>query len=146
MAKYYCKKCGRVISTYQNNEEEFCDYCESLMYTVPKEYLFDNLIITENGIQKLREELVKPSPEFDKQLYEQRDEVLSKRFAESQAQLAIGKAMMEEEARMSQCPSCQSTNISKIGIINRAISTHFLGLASSKIGKTHKCNNCGTMW
>ena len=44
------------------------------------------------------------------------------------------------------CPTCQSTNISKIGTINRMVSTGLFGLASSKIGKTHKCNNCGTTW
>ena len=45
-----------------------------------------------------------------------------------------------------KCPSCNSTNISKIGSINRMFSVGLFGLASSKIGKTHKCNNCGTTW
>lgn len=45
-----------------------------------------------------------------------------------------------------KCPTCQSTNISKIGTINRMVSTGLFGLASSKIGKTHKCNKCGTTW
>lgn len=45
-----------------------------------------------------------------------------------------------------QCPTCSSTNVSKIGVVNRAVSTSLFGLASSKIGKTHKCNNCGTTW
>lgn len=44
------------------------------------------------------------------------------------------------------CPTCQSTNISKIGTLNRMASVGLFGLASSKIGKTHKCNNCGTTW
>jgi len=45
-----------------------------------------------------------------------------------------------------KCPTCGSTNISKIGVISRAVSISFFGLASSKIGKTHKCNSCGTTW
>lgn len=45
-----------------------------------------------------------------------------------------------------KCPSCGSSNVSKIGVVNRVVSTTMLGLASSKIGKTHKCNNCGTTW
>ena len=45
-----------------------------------------------------------------------------------------------------KCPSCGSTNTSKIGTLNRMVSTSLFGLASSKIGKTHKCNNCGTTW
>lgn len=45
-----------------------------------------------------------------------------------------------------KCPYCQSTNIKKISTINRMVSTGLFGLASSKVGKTHKCNNCGTTW
>lgn len=29
---------------------------------------------------------------------------------------------------------------------NRAVSVGMFGLASSKIGKTHKCNDCGSTW
>lgn len=45
-----------------------------------------------------------------------------------------------------ECPYCHATNVSRIGFINRAVSTGLLGLASSKIGKTYKCNNCGSTW
>ena len=45
-----------------------------------------------------------------------------------------------------KCPTCQSTNISKIGTLNRMASVGLFGLASSKIGKTHKCNSCGSTW
>lgn len=45
-----------------------------------------------------------------------------------------------------KCPTCGSANVSKIGNFNRMLSISFFGLASSKIGKTHKCNNCGTTW
>lgn len=45
-----------------------------------------------------------------------------------------------------KCPSCGSSNTSKIGTLNRMVSTSLFGLSSSKIGKTHKCNNCGNMW
>lgn len=45
-----------------------------------------------------------------------------------------------------KCPTCGSTDISKISTVSRAVSVGIFGLASSKIGKTHKCNNCGTTW
>lgn len=44
------------------------------------------------------------------------------------------------------CPYCKSTNVSKIGALSRAVSVGFWGLASGKIGKTHKCNSCGSTW
>lgn len=60
--------------------------------------------------------------------------------------MAHGKAILEEQSRIPKCPSCGSSNISKIGVINRAVSFTLVGFASSKIGKTHKCNQCGTTW
>lgn len=45
-----------------------------------------------------------------------------------------------------ECPYCHSTNVTKIGTVNRAVSVGMFGLASSKIGKTHKCNDCGSTW
>lgn len=39
-----------------------------------------------------------------------------------------------------------TTNVTKIGTVNRAVSVGMVGLASSKIGKTHKCNDCGSTW
>lgn len=44
------------------------------------------------------------------------------------------------------CPSCGSSRISQIGTVSRAVSVGIFGLASSKIGKTHRCNNCGATW
>jgi hypothetical protein len=68
---------------------------------------------------------------------------------------AYTHSSVEEQKRLEQslqqrnvpkCPTCGSTNISKIGTLNRMASVGFFGLASSKIGKTQKCNNCGYTW
>jgi hypothetical protein len=68
---------------------------------------------------------------------------------------AYTHSSVEEQKRLEQslqqrnvpkCPTCGSTNISKIGTLNRIASVGFFGLASSKIGKTQKCNNCGYTW
>ena len=45
-----------------------------------------------------------------------------------------------------KCPTCGSTNIKKIGTVNRAASVYAAGLASSKIGKQFECKNCGYKW
>lgn len=42
-----------------------------------------------------------------------------------------------------ECLYCHSTNVKKIGLLNRAISTELWGLGSKKIGKQFHCNNCG---
>lgn len=147
---YYCKKCGRIVIHHDKIEKIYnCDCCKSELHKVPTELYeshFDFLGHNNPKAEKLREELVKTSPEFDQYLFDHRDEILAKQSAELNAKMAIGKTIMEEQSRVPKCPSCGSTNISKIGVVNRVVSTHFLGLGSSKIGKTHKCNNCGTTW
>lgn len=45
-----------------------------------------------------------------------------------------------------KCPTCGSTNIRKIGSVERGASIFAFGLFSKKINKTFKCNNCGYTW
>lgn len=45
-----------------------------------------------------------------------------------------------------KCPTCGSTNIQKIGAVERGASILGLGLFSKKINKTYKCKNCGLTW
>lgn len=148
----FCSKCGRV--RYGNpNWEERCGICGNLMKHIPEKYIRENEILTDKQCRErvnepngLYEELVKTSPEFDQYLFDHRDEILAKQSAEFNAKMAHGKSILEEQGRVAKCPSCGSTNVSKIGVVNRTVSTYFLGLGSSKIGKTHKCNHCGTTW
>lgn len=45
-----------------------------------------------------------------------------------------------------KCPYCKSTNVKKISGASRLISTGLFGLGSKKVGKTHECRSCGSMW
>ena len=45
-----------------------------------------------------------------------------------------------------KCPTCQSTNIRKMGGVERGASIWAFGLFSKKINKTFKCNHCGYTW
>lgn len=143
----YCKKCGRIILFIIEDKLE-CDCCHSKVSPVPDEFLVgeSKMVINKNLKQQFINEYIKTSPEFDQYLFDHRDEILTKQSAEFDAKMAHGKAILEEQSRVPKCPSCGSNNISKIGTINRIVSTGLFGLASSKIGKTHKCNNCGATW
>lgn len=44
------------------------------------------------------------------------------------------------------CPSCGSSNVKNIGILNRAASIAVVGLASGKIGKQFECKKCKYKW
>ncbi len=45
-----------------------------------------------------------------------------------------------------ECPTCGSEDILKISTSRRFVSTGLLGLASSDLGKTMRCKNCGYKW
>lgn len=145
----FCNKCGN-ITLGNKYLEERCSVCGKVIIPVPINYIQENDIFTDKELEDKKiiiiEELVKTSPEFDQYLFDHRDEILAKQSAEFNAKMEHGKAVLEEQARIPKCPSCGSSNISKIGVMGRAVSFSLVGFASSKIGKTHKCNNCGTTW
>lgn len=47
---------------------------------------------------------------------------------------------------MPKCPTCGSTNIRKMGGVERGASIAAFGIFSKKINKTFKCGNCGYTW
>lgn len=149
----YCRKCGDIIYGYDDDTEEICEYCGNIEFPVPEKYIKEDEILTDEEFHEraavIREEFIKNLPEFDSFLFEDREhkeEMYKESFDSFKAKMEHGRAVLEERSRRPKCPSCGSSNISKVGLISRAISFELVGFASSKIGKTHKCNNCGTMW
>lgn len=64
---------------------------------------------------------IKTSSEFDKYLFDHRDEILAKQSAEFNAKMKHGKAVLEERVRVAKCPSCGSNNVSKINVFARTL-------------------------
>ena len=60
----------------------------------------------------------------------------------------IDKMTKEEKSKISKlpkCPICGSTNLSKISIIKTGMKIGAFGLlGAGDVGKTWKCNNCGS--
>lgn len=157
--EFYCPKCGD-IHFLSDSENKKCIICGSKMLETPHEYnlsqtyidkIMDlgwksNKYLFEQNEQRLFDEVISKSPEFDINLYKNRDSVLQHKQRQQEESIGHGKSILEEQSRVPKCPSCGNSNVSKIGVINRAVSFKLVGFASSKIGKTHKCNNCGSMW
>lgn len=61
-------------------------------------------------------------------------------------QIAAANAQAQEWLNKPKCPTCGSTNIKKIGGIERGASIAAFGIFSKKINKTFKCGNCGYTW
>ena len=83
--------------------------------------------------------IVKGSPNFVQAAWDRR--IANREVRKRQLEM-----LKQEQANKPKCPICGSTSISKISTLNRAVSVSLLGLASSKIGKTQKCNKCGSTW
>lgn len=139
----YCKKCGRIV-LFIIEDKLICDCCKSEVFPIPQQFLKSEFSINEELKQQFIDEYVKISPEFDQYLFDHRDEILAKQSAEFNAKMAHGKAILEEQSRRATCSYCGSSNVKKIGLLNRAVSTELWGLGSKKIGKQWHCNNCNS--
>lgn len=64
----------------------------------------------------------------------------------STQQKAHNQAVARESLNKPKCPTCQSTDIQKIGTGERIASVAALGIFSKKINKSFKCKNCGYTW
>lgn len=157
--QYYCPKCGSIhFIRYDSNE--LCSVCKTKMIETPHEYelsltKFDEVMklgwkqnkhIIYQSKQKLVEEIISKSPEFDQFLYDHKDEIMKRKETAFWNIVESGKAIIEEKSRVPKCPTCQSTNIRKMSRLETGTSVAVFGLFSRKINKTFKCNHCGYTW
>lgn len=122
----YCPKC--LDSGFRTDEYEKCWLCKVEMIDSIKGTISETCSYGENHPE------LKNSPDFDEKAYQRRINWVPVEYGAAK----LNNAM--------KCPSCGSTNISKIGAINRMVSVGIFGLASGKIGKTYQCKKCGTTW
>lgn len=149
MSLNYCKKCGRIIQNSWGEDVLKCDCCQCTTYPVPSELLDNDLdcfFKDDKTEQQFINEYIKTSPEFDQYLFNHRDEILAKQSAEFNAKMEHGKAILEEQSRLPECPTCHSKNVQLISGIERGASIMGLGIFSKKINKSYKCKHCGYTW
>ena len=151
---HYCKKCGRRVDVmpYNGVTRTTCDYCESEIYPVPKEYLDKNVdcfFRDKETEEYFVENFIKTAPEFDEYLFNHRDSDLHQRWAKTEAALNHGKAVLEGRDKGNQfgveCPYCHATNVKKITNTSKAVHTAIFGIYSmSRNSKNFHCNNCNS--
>lgn len=156
----YCKKCGRVVIEYDDKKMHKCDICGNNICPVPEKYLlvykgklYDNNLDDSKKDQFI-EECIKSSPEFDSELYNKKDAVIAKRWSDYKKSEAISDAIAQGAdpktafktgGDIPHCPICGSTKLSKISGAKKAIKIGLFGIfGAGDLGKTWKCENCGS--
>lgn len=144
----YCRKCGRIVQEENNKSEQKCDYCNNLILPIPDEFLGgkSKLFIKKELKDQFINDYIKSSPEFDQYLFEHREEDMFNKRMSDRVKLTHGASILEEKSRVPKCPTCGSTNIRKMGGVERGASIVAFGIFSKKINKTFKCSNCGYTW
>ena len=147
--KKICKSCGAISF----NKEDICPVCNIPLITVPffTGRKIDNLggedrdkYIEEITGQKLNPIMVQKRKDYLKKIYKEQKEILQKRIRKSE-ESRINEYQQKYLAEHNiHCPYCNSSNVTKIGTVNRAVSVGMFGIASKKLGKQWHCNNCGS--
>lgn len=122
-----CRRCG-----FRKFEPVSYDIC------------MNSCMLTKSQKENLRfVESLKSNPDFDEKLYNKLNAQGSQAFGK---QCQDMQKRIEKREHPAKCPTCGSTNIKDISTLNRAVSVGMFGLASSKIGKTKECKDCGYKW
>ena len=131
---------GYMISTYVSNDKlEECPWCH---YKPLKE---TRLVSDEfRKIQKFCND-----PDFLVAMIELKEKDIIE-FNLKLSQMQPTKPQQEQNSSYTdnkpKCPTCGSPNVKKISGTKRWFGTGLFGLASSNIGKTMVCGNCGYKW
>lgn len=152
---YYCPKCGNFyFITY--GSDGLCLICKTNMLETPHDYNLTqhNWMHLPNeewkqNEQRLFDEVISKSPEFDINLYNSKDSILKQRQQQQEEAIAHGQAILEGRDKGNQfgveCPYCHATNVKKITMASKAVHTVFFGIFSlGRNSKQWHCNHCNS--
>ena len=145
---YVCKECAQIyLYSLKSEVKNGCKNCGSKNLIEASNWWNDSIEISlknkNNKEGKILEEIAYVENILNRQLTEHEKQIYYNRSTEA-AQWT--KNLMNEAKHQPKCPTCQSTNIRKIGTLERGASVGMFGLFSKKINKTFKCNNCDYTW
>ena len=156
---HYCNKCGyigRLIAApkYIGNpgwEKKWAKdklskcYCGNIRTLIDDEFLIQQFIDSygSSKIEKLIREKYISQP-LDQEAIEARNQELTNRVNAINDRIEK-RQMMYGTPSIPKCPTCGSTNLSKISFTKKIVKTSLFGVlgAVDDAGKTYKCGNCG---
>ena len=138
MGTIRCPKCRKMI----NERDRKCTYCG-----------FDGIASYRAALSRTEREAKKKQQEkWNKAMQDvmKSEKADTKNKQQEKWNKAIQDVMKSEKAdtknNVPKCPTCSSTNIKKIGSVNKTVSIALFGIFSSKIGKQFQCLECGYKW
>lgn len=144
--EYICPKCGEG-ACHAENEIHYCRFCKTELletkYTTSEAASNIRSGTIDDFEAKLFNEYVRDNPLYDP---DEAARSYMKKQADGQRLEAQYRQEREAADKTPKCPNCKSTNICKIGTVERGVSVAAFGLFSGKLGKTMKCNHCGYKW
>ena len=100
--------------------------------------------------QRFFEEVIKPNPEFDPDLYARKDEIIKQKQEQEMNEFRRqtgGTSWVDDKIGYKpKCPTCGSTNIEKISVGLKIVGAGLFGIFSKTARSQFKCNNCGYKW
>lgn len=162
----YCPRCGDIDwSPHSNlnankNENVTCSVCGYQLKTIDPKYdlydeyeyngTFSHFQEMSQRVELFFEEVIKPNPEFDPDLYARKDEIIKRKQEQEMNEFrrqTCGASWVDDKiGHKPKCPTCGSTNIKPITTGERIGSVMMLGMFSKKINKSFKCLECKYTW
>ena len=145
----YCSKCGRELF----DKDIECDKCKSIDFISEKECkeiiqeinnanIFSKKKLLKNPIYKMVNFIInKPKDYFNACIINSNNNSNEEYFDRIKKHTINNK-----QQNIPKCPTCGSTNVRKMGGVERGASIAAFGIFSKKINKTFKCGNCGYTW
>lgn len=138
MIMFVCPKCNKYLMSIHGLTEK-CECCGTQM--IETKYDEEKVDMTRKELKEvIFNEYVKDNPLYDPEEAKRTEEYLIKRRNSPASYKQV------QPANVPKCPTCGSTNVEKIGTLERGISVAVFGLFSGKLGKTMECRNCGYKW
>jgi len=118
-------------------------------YCLTEEKMLNYYDEFEQNEQRLFDEVISKSPEFDINLYYSKDSILKQRQQQQEEAIAHGKAVLEGHDKGNkfgiECPYCHATNVKKITNASKAVHTAVFGIFSlGRNSKQWHCDHCNS--
>ncbi len=153
---HYCPICGMDRQMAKNTTCDWCGnkiemvesihphqyYREEAQRRYNKKYIFN---VTEEEAHSILLEEARNNPLFDEELSKRYFEQWRNEVHAANATNPYFNQVIKNN-KTPKCPTCDSTNISKISTASKVMGGAMFGLFSKTARSQFKCNNCGYKW